>query len=57
MVLVHDDDLERIDGIGGGTVSGHSIVNHIILPMLAVTRIPPTRNDDESPLEVQCRDP
>jgi len=50
MILVHDDDLERIDGIGDGTVSGDSIDNHII-PMLAVTRIPPTRN-----MEVQCRD-
>jgi hypothetical protein len=56
MVLVHEDDLERIDRIGGGTVDGHSIVNHIILPMLAVARIPPARNDDESSLEVQGRD-
>jgi hypothetical protein len=25
MILVHDDDLEGIDGIGEGTVSGRSI--------------------------------
>jgi hypothetical protein len=25
MALVHDDDLERIEGIGEGTVGGHSI--------------------------------
>jgi hypothetical protein len=26
MVLVHDDDLEWVNGIGSGTVSGHSVI-------------------------------
>jgi hypothetical protein len=30
MVLVHDDDLRRIDGIGEGTVSGNSISSSLL---------------------------
>jgi hypothetical protein len=51
MVLVHDDDLERIDGIGEGGVSGYLIINYIVPPMLAVTRITPTRSGDGPPPE------
>ena len=30
MVLVHDDDLERVGGIGEASVSGHLIINYIL---------------------------
>jgi hypothetical protein len=56
MVLVHDDDLERINGIGEGRVSGHFLIHYIDLPMSAVTGIPPTRNDNGSPPEFRHRD-
>jgi hypothetical protein len=56
MVLVHDDDLERIHGIGKGSVSGHSIISCIVLPVLAVTSIPPTRSGDGSAPAVRHRD-
>jgi hypothetical protein len=46
MVLVHDDDLGTIDGIGEGSVGGHLIINYIVHPMLAVTGIPRTRSSD-----------
>jgi hypothetical protein len=32
MVLVHDDDLERINGIGEGTVSDHVISDYHAFP-------------------------
>ena len=56
MIIVHDDDLERIDGIGEGTVSGYSIVSYIIFLILLVTRIPPTRSGHGSLPRVQHRD-
>jgi hypothetical protein len=55
-ILVHDEDLEGIDGIGEGTVSGHSIISSIVLYVFAVTRIPPTRSIDGSSPEVERRD-
>ncbi len=56
MALIHDNDLGRIDGIGEGTVSGHSIVSHVFLPMLAIIRFPPTRSGHGSLPRVQHRD-
>jgi hypothetical protein len=57
LVLVHDDDLKRIDGIGEGSVRGYFIINyHLVLPMLAVIRIPSTRSGNGSPPDVQHRD-
>jgi hypothetical protein len=56
MVLVHDNDLGRIDGIGEGSVSGHIITNYIVHAMLAVTRISRTRSDEGSPPEFRLRD-
>jgi hypothetical protein len=53
MILVHDDDLEKVDGIGEGAVSEHSIISHVVLPTLAVTRIPPIRSGYGSTSEVQ----
>ncbi|KAI0248894.1 hypothetical protein BJV78DRAFT_1232297 [Lactifluus subvellereus] len=46
MVLVHDDDLERIEGIGDGTVSRHLIVNYIVFFMFTVTGNPSTEYGD-----------
>ena len=56
MVLVHDDDLERIDGIGKGTVSGQLTVGCKIRLIVAVTRISPTGSDVGSPPAVQHGD-
>jgi hypothetical protein len=56
MILVHDDDLERIDGIGGGIVSGHVIKVYINIHILVVTPNPPTRRGDGSPPKVPHRD-
>jgi len=56
LVLVHDDDLERIDGISEGSVSGHLIINYIVLLMLAVTRIPRIRSGDGPPPRFRHRD-
>jgi hypothetical protein len=55
MVLVHDDDLERVNGIGSNTVSGHFVIYYVVLPMLAVTRISRIRSGYGSPPEVQHR--
>ena len=33
MVLVHDDDLERVNGIGEGTVSGHVVSDYLAFLM------------------------
>jgi hypothetical protein len=30
MVLIHDDDLEKLDGIGKDSVSGDLIAGHIV---------------------------
>jgi hypothetical protein len=56
MILVHDDDLERIDGIGGGIVSAHVIKSYINIHILVVTPNPSTRRGDGSPPEVPHRD-
>jgi len=52
-ILVHDDDLLMIDGIGHGTVSGLLNSSRIVFLMLAVTGNPRTRRDDGSPPEVR----
>ena len=56
MVLVHDDDLKRIEGIGKGTVSGYLIISYVFIHKFAATRIPPTGCGDGSSPEVQHRD-
>jgi len=56
MVLAHDDDLVKIDGLGHDTVSGSLNSSYIVLLMSAVTRCPRTRRDDGSPAEVQHGD-
>jgi hypothetical protein len=56
LVLVHDDDLERINGISEGSVSGHLIIKYMLLPMFAVTRISRTRSGDGSPPGFRHRD-
>ena len=55
-ILIHDDDLSMIDGIGHGTVSGLLDYNRIIPLMLAVTGNPRTGRDDGSPPEVRHKD-
>jgi len=56
MVLVHDDDLERINGIGEGTVSGHVISDYHAFLMWVINVDAPTRRVDGSFQEVQYRD-
>ena len=55
-ILVHDDDLLMIDGIGHGTVSELLNSNHIVLLMSAVTGNPRTGCDGGSPPEVRHKD-
>ena len=58
-ILVHDDDLLMIDGIGHGAVSGLLNSNHIVLLMLdllVVTGNPRTGRDGGSPPEVRHKD-
>ena len=52
-ILVHDDDMLMIDGIGPGSVSGFLNSSRIVLLMLAVTGNPQTGCDGGSPPEVQ----
>ena len=52
MVLAHDDDLVKIDGLGHDSVSGSLNSSYIVLLMSAVTGYPRTRRDDGSPAEV-----
>lgn len=52
MVLVHDDDLMTINGVGDGTVSELLNRNYAVLLMLAVAGNPRTRYDDGPPPEV-----
>ncbi|KAI0280168.1 hypothetical protein BGY98DRAFT_347764 [Russula aff. rugulosa BPL654] len=52
MVLAHDDDLMKIDGLGHDSVSGVLNSSYIVLLMSAVTGNPRTRRDDGSPAEV-----
>ena len=56
MVLVHDDDLTKIDGLGHDSVSGLLNSSYIILLMSAVSGNPRTRRDDGSPAKVQHGD-
>ena len=56
MVLAHDDDLMKIDGLGHDSVSGVLNSSYIVLLMSAVTGNPRTRRDDGSPAEVQHGD-
>jgi len=56
MVLVHDDDLEKINGIGEGAVSGHVINDYLAFLMLVINVDAPTRHVDGSFQEVQHRD-
>ena len=56
MVLAHDDDLVKVDGLGHDSVSGFSNNGYIVLLMSAVTGNPRTRRDDGSPAEVQHGD-
>jgi len=48
MVLVHDDDLERvnINGIGEGTVGEHAINDYLAFLMLVINLDAPTRPTD-----------
>jgi hypothetical protein len=55
-ILVHDDDLLMIDGIGYGTVSGLLNSSRIVLLMLVVTGNPRTGSDGESLPEVRHTD-
>jgi len=59
MVLVHDDDLERINinEIGEGTVSEHVINDCLVFLMLVTNVDAPTRHVDGSFQELQRRDP
>jgi hypothetical protein len=55
MFLTHDDDLERIDGIGDGTVSGYLISSYrlnVLISRPAVAGRPQTRRDGGPPPEV-----
>jgi hypothetical protein len=54
-VLVHDNDLLAINGIGHGTVSGLLNSSHIAILMSSVTGNPQPRRDDGSPRGVQHR--
>jgi hypothetical protein len=60
MVLVHDDDLERINVMVEGTVSGHVIGDYLASLMLVLVINhdvdAPTRHVDGSFQEVQHRD-
>jgi hypothetical protein len=55
-ILVHDDDLLMIDGIGHGTVSGLLNSGGIVLLISAVTGNPRTGGDGGSPPEVGHKD-
>jgi hypothetical protein len=56
MVLAHDDDLVKIDGLGHDSVSVFLNSSYIVFLMSAVTGNPRTRCDDGSPAEVQHGD-
>ena len=55
-ILVHDDDLLMIDGIGRGTVSGLLNSSCIVLLMLIVTGNSRTGRDGESLPEIRHKD-
>ena len=55
MVLVHDNDLVRLDGFGDDTVSRSlSVPDSTNICMLAVTRHPPTRCSGDSLTTLQA---
>lgn len=57
MFLIHDDDLELIDGIGDSHVSGYLASTYgVLIPRSAVTGNPPTTLDHGYHPEVQHRD-
>jgi hypothetical protein len=56
MVLAHDDDLVKINGLGHDSVSGFLNSSYIVLLMLVATGNPRTRRDDGSHAEVQHGD-
>ena len=55
-ILIHDDDLLVIDGIGHGTVSELLNSGCIVLLILAVTGNPQTGRDNGSPPDVRHTD-
>ena len=55
-ILVHDDDLSMIDGIGHGTVGELVKSGCIVLLMLVVTGNPRTGRDYGSPPELRHND-
>jgi hypothetical protein len=55
-ILVHDDDLLMIDGIGHDTVSGLLNSSRTVPLMLVVTGNPRTGRDGGSPSEVRHKD-
>jgi hypothetical protein len=55
-ILVHDDDLLMIDGIGDGTVSGLLNSSHIVILKLAVTGYTGTGRDGGSLPKVRHKD-
>ena len=56
MVLVHDDDLVKIDGLGHDSVSGFLNNSYTVLLISTVTGNSRTGGDDGSPAEVQHGD-
>jgi hypothetical protein len=52
MVLVHDDDLARVDGICDTNVCRHWYLSSIIPVISTVTGNPPTGCSEESPPKV-----
>ena len=55
-ILVHDDDLLMIDGIGRGTVSGFLNSSPIVLLILAGTGNSRPRRDDGSLPQIRHKD-
>ena len=55
-ILVHDNDLLMIDGIGHGTVSGLLNSKPIVLLILSVTGNPRTGRDGGSLPEIRHKD-
>ena len=56
MVLAHDDDLVKIDGLGHDSVSGFLNNSYTVLLISTVTGNSRTGGDDGSPAKVQHGD-
>jgi hypothetical protein len=56
MVLAHDDDLVKIDGLGHDSVSGFLNDSYTVLLISTVTGNSRTGGDDGSPAEVRHGD-